>query len=271
MKIYAICVLKNEEDIILYTIKNALRYADKIIVFDNGSTDNTWELITSIRNPKVIPFKKEDKPYSDGLRAEIFDEFKNELQDEDWWVIQDADEFFVHNPRHFISNQNGYFHHINGKKIDFSFDFNQIESIDFTEDFSKDLQYFKYYTPEAWSEPRAIKHRTSLKWNAEKIWPKYMGLVCDNAIWIKHFPLRSLTQIRKRWKTRMEVKEKGGQSFTHWETRNWQEYYSRKCLNIRKVSNEEEVFKFVPFANDYKQGTIKRYTKLLLHKFGILP
>ena len=45
MKLNAICIIKNEADIILETLNNALRFCDTIYVFDNGSTDGSWELI----------------------------------------------------------------------------------------------------------------------------------------------------------------------------------------------------------------------------------
>jgi glycosyltransferase involved in cell wall biosynthesis len=47
MKLNAICIIKNEVDIILETLNNALRFCDNIYVFDNGSTDGSWELICS--------------------------------------------------------------------------------------------------------------------------------------------------------------------------------------------------------------------------------
>jgi glycosyltransferase involved in cell wall biosynthesis len=45
MKLNAICTIKNEVDIILETLDNALRFCDSIYVLDNGSTDGSWELI----------------------------------------------------------------------------------------------------------------------------------------------------------------------------------------------------------------------------------
>lgn len=271
MKIYAIAVVKNEVDIIGYSLKNAAEWADKVIVFDNGSDDGTWEKVKSLKNRRIIAYKQDDRPYSDGIRAEIFNAFKAELTLGDWWVIQDSDEIYEENPREFIARQKGYFHHINGKKVDFSFDLNNIDSINFTGDFEIDVQNFNHYTPEAWSEPRAIKHRHGLVWEEKKIWPSHMGLVCKNAIRIRHYPLRSLEQIKQRWQTRRDVKEKGGQVFNHWQKDDWREYYENKARKLIQISSGEDVFEHVPFANDYRQSLPKRIVKTVLHRTGILP
>lgn len=271
MKIYAICVMKNEADIIQYSLREAAKWADKVIVFDNGSSDGTWEKVKAIQSEKIIPFKQDSVPYSDGLRTDVFDAFKNELEDNDWWVVQDADELFDQNPRTFIENQKGYFHHINGKKIDFCFDLNKLNEIHFANDFASDLALFDHYTPVAWSEPRAIKHRKRMEWKREGIWPAHMGLVCETAIHIRHYPLRSRDQIKKRWDTRKDVREKGGQLFSHWEKGNWEEYYLNKAKEQKKITGAENVFEKVPFANEYRQSFIKRFAKTLLHRSGILP
>jgi glycosyltransferase involved in cell wall biosynthesis len=270
MKIYGVCVVKNEGDIIRYSLTNAQTWADKIIVFDNGSTDGTWETVKEMSGEKIIAYKQDSRPYSDGLRADVFNAFKHELKNDDWWVIQDADEIFDDNPRDFIHRQIGYFHHINGKKIDFCFDLSQIDSINFAGEFSEDVRHFDHYTPEAWSEPRAIKHRINMEWLEKKIWPTHMGLVCENAINIRHYPLRSLNQIKKRWETRKNVHKDGGQLFDHWEREDWREYYARKAKNLKKVEALGSTFDKVDFVNDYRQGYLKRLAKGILHRSGIL-
>ncbi len=271
MKIYAICVEKNEADIIQYTLKRALEWADKIIVYDNGSTDGTWEIVKGFNNSKIVPFRHDNRPYSDGLRAEIFNAFKHELADGDWWVILDGDEEYEQNPRQFIQNQKSYFHHINGRKIDFCFDLMKIDELLFIGNFESDRHLFNFYTPEVWSEPRAIKHRRKLQWRVEKIWPTTLGLVCSQTIPIRHYPLRSPNQIKKRWSTRRDIRERGGQSFNHWEKDDWKEYYSAKLKTLKPVDTIENVFNRTPFMNEFRQSPIKRLVKFTLHKLGILP
>ncbi|HYG01137.1 MAG TPA: glycosyltransferase family 2 protein [Chryseosolibacter sp.] len=268
MKLYAICVIKNEADIICFTIGEALKWADKIIVYDNGSDDGTWEAVNKINDARVVAYKHDNRPYSDGLRADIFNNFKHEMTDDDWWVIVDGDEVFEENPRDFILKHPGYFHHINGKKVDFSFNLSQVDELEFKGEFALDKHLFTYYTPEAWSEPRLIKHRRRLKWEVKKIWPSPMGIVCPDAILIRHFPLRSKQQIMRRWETRHGNTLKGGQTFNHWEKGNWRDYYAVKSSTLKQLYSVADAFRDAPFMNEYRQGWLKNTLKYFLHKTG---
>lgn len=58
MKIFAIMLVKNEADIVGYVLKEAEKWADKIFIIDNGSTDGTWEIIQSMRNEIITPWKQ---------------------------------------------------------------------------------------------------------------------------------------------------------------------------------------------------------------------
>ena len=106
MKIYAICLVKNEEDIIEYCLRAASKWADKIIVYDNGSTDNTWMKVQEAAKveSKIVAWKSEDKAFHDGLRAEVYNAFKHNLAKGDWWAKLDADEFFMSDPRNFLNS-----------------------------------------------------------------------------------------------------------------------------------------------------------------------
>ena len=53
MKIVANCLVKNEENFIWYAINSAIEVCDEIIVWDQGSTDNTVPIIKSIENKKI--------------------------------------------------------------------------------------------------------------------------------------------------------------------------------------------------------------------------
>lgn len=53
MKLVALCLVKNEERWIWYTIKSILDYVDELVIWDTGSTDQTVALIQSFHSPKI--------------------------------------------------------------------------------------------------------------------------------------------------------------------------------------------------------------------------
>jgi len=87
MKIYSLLLVKNEADIIASILKAAAQWSDKVIVMDNGSTDETWEIVQQLATeyPQIIPFAKDAQAFQIGLRAVMFDAFKHELTASDWW------------------------------------------------------------------------------------------------------------------------------------------------------------------------------------------
>src|SRR5687768_11826297 len=106
MRIFGICLVKNEADIIAFSLQKASEWAHKIFVYDNGSTDGTWEAVQELAktNDKIIPWKSEAKPFRDGLRGEVFNEFRHLAQKGDWWCCRlDSDEFYLDDPREVLS------------------------------------------------------------------------------------------------------------------------------------------------------------------------
>ena len=51
-KIGAICPVKNEDDIIPQTLVHATQYGDQIFAIDNGSTDQTWDVVRALASTK---------------------------------------------------------------------------------------------------------------------------------------------------------------------------------------------------------------------------
>jgi glycosyltransferase involved in cell wall biosynthesis len=103
--LYAICLVKNEDDIIGQTLTFATRYCDKIFVIDNGSTDRTWEIVKTLGHQydEIVPFVQTHATYDDGLRWLVYEAQCEALTDDDWWLILDGDEFLAEDPRPIIS------------------------------------------------------------------------------------------------------------------------------------------------------------------------
>jgi hypothetical protein len=76
-KIHFLLVTKNEQDFIALCLNEAAKWADYIYVYDGLSTDKTWDIVQYFNNPRIIPWKQDGKVFSEGLRAEIFNEFRH--------------------------------------------------------------------------------------------------------------------------------------------------------------------------------------------------
>ena len=91
MKIHGICLVKNEADFLRFGIEANLTHFDGIYIFDNGSTDGTWEeaLCLQSRHPsRVFAWKSEETPFRDSLRGQVFNAFRTRAEPEtggaDW-------------------------------------------------------------------------------------------------------------------------------------------------------------------------------------------
>jgi hypothetical protein len=225
MRIHSLCLIKDESDIIEQCLTAAAVWCDRIYVYDNGSTDDTWEQVSKIseRLPEVVPFKQEGKPFHDSLRAEIFQAFRADCADDDWWCLLGADEFYIDDPRVFLA------------KVP------REQGVVWTTSFSyyftdKDVERYRR-EPEAyadnvpvedkcryylnhWSEIRFFRHHHSLKWEGtvhpERIygWQPY-----PVRIWVKNYPYRSPQQIQKRLATRSSAVAAG--QFLHEAMPDW--------------------------------------------------
>lgn len=91
MNITAHCLVKNEENFIWYAVNSIISHADKILLWDTGSTDRTVEIIKSIKNPK-IEFEEKGEVGPAGLvklRQEMLDQTKG-----GWILVLDGDEIW---------------------------------------------------------------------------------------------------------------------------------------------------------------------------------
>ena len=69
MLIHGLCLVKNEGDIVREGLTAARQWCDHIYVLDNGSTDNTWDIVQemSASDPGIVPWKQDDVAFSDAL------------------------------------------------------------------------------------------------------------------------------------------------------------------------------------------------------------
>jgi glycosyltransferase involved in cell wall biosynthesis len=226
MKIHAICIVKNEADIIVRCLTAASKWCDHIYVLDNGSTDNTWQLVQSLATElsEIVPWKSDETPFSDGLRASIYRHFRAASLAGDWWCALDADELYIDDPRVFIQKIPDRYDTIWTASFSFYFTDKDAEQyVKTPELYGDDVPVedkIRFYVNH-WSEPRFFRFRDSLSWSEGRSFPAfvYTEPAYPVRIWVKHFPYRSPRQIEQRLADRQEAISRG--AFIHEAIKDW--------------------------------------------------
>lgn len=207
MKLNAICIIKNEADIILETIEHALVFCDKIYVFDNGSTDGSYEKLckkAAEDNRVEIAFHS-DETYRNQFRNRVFNKYHHLYSDDDWWYILDADELFNEDPRPWLKKADK-----KGKnqmrvwQAQFYFTDADLENY-MSEDHSLPVAARRKHYRINWREPRFFKNSQTQTWPEHlsgKVPPFCMDLYRPSPI-CRHYAERTPEQIQARRKIRL--------------------------------------------------------------------
>lgn len=226
-KIYSLLLVKNEVDIVKYSLLDACRWSNKIIVIDNGSTDGTWELIKALaeHEPKIIPFMRYEGPFHIGLRAMAFRAFRKEMHRGDWWCVRlDADEFYEGDVRSFLCKVPLRYRTIKKSSRDYVLTKEDIADKTFTGDFGKDKEFITHYLPRRRRERRFVRHSPFLYWKRTWRYPHLLWATSPESIPVNHYQYRSPEQMKKRFFTRQQAKADGCGSFKHEQGTFWTDY-----------------------------------------------
>jgi len=240
MKIFGLCLVKNEADIAEETLPKALKWCDKIFVFDTGSTDKTWETILKLNKkyPNIVPYKKELRAFRDELRAEIFNYYRSSASNGDWWCRLDADEIYIDDPKNFLRciNQTDQVVY----SLSHQYYFTEKELAEYQTDQKKFLateveKRLRHYRCNH-SEIRFFKHRKRLKWK-NGTWPRHLGLVASRRIRLKHLQYRSPEQIQLRLETRKAAIQQGYKIFLSYDS---ETHWREKIVSSQKLYFDEQ-------------------------------
>ncbi len=256
MKIHSICMVKNESDIITQTLTAAIEWSDYIYVYDNGSTDGTWEQVLELskKYKQIIPYKQDNRPYDNNLRSEIFNHYRENSSEGDWWCRLDADEIYIDNPRIFLAKIPHKYMRVTNAIFDYYFTDRDLEKYNQNPSLYDDdvpvENKCRYYINN-WSEIRFFRYQNDIVWSDnDGGWPSTIihWKIYPVKIWMKHYQYRSPLQIQKRLDNRREaiLNKKG---FIHEADKNWDRHIIDTSYTIEQASKWESIDWEIKFQN----------------------
>ncbi|MBC8002845.1 MAG: glycosyltransferase family 2 protein [Opitutaceae bacterium] len=260
---------KNEADVIAYCLQEASKWADFIYIYDNESTDGTWEIVQALKSERIIPWKQHNKIYSDGIRADVFNEFRRFAQEGDWWLKLDADDFYLPEFKQQLDHVPAGHDMVWTVTLDFHITNKDLAGVDFEAPIAEVLANLKYYKA-GYSEPHCFRHRQRLSWTSATSWPKHAGVAARIRPLLKHYPHRTPKQIQMRLDLRRAVRAKGFNGWDHASQVTWQEKIvdHSECL----VDDGSGHYSFDESKlPQHIEPLPRRLCKMLMHRTGIWP
>lgn len=215
MRIHGIMLVKNEADVIGETLEAAHAWCDAIYVFDNGSSDGTWELVleAAAESDRIVPFKQDTTTFTQSLRGEIFRHYRHLARPGDWWCILDGDEIYIDDPRAFLAQVPASYGEVWSSSFQYYFTEADLERYEADpEAFHRaPVQERMRYYLNNWSESRFMRHHAGLVWPPDRPGkagyrrPLGLGAVYPRRIRLKHFQYRSPEQMDARLQSRMAI------------------------------------------------------------------
>jgi hypothetical protein len=270
MKLNAICIIKNEADIILETLNNALRFCDNIYVFDNDSTDGSWELICekALNDDRVVIAAHTDEIYRNQFRNRVYNMFHDHFLQSDWWYILDADEMLIEDPRPMLIK--AMQRDKNQMRVwQAQFYFTNVD-LDVYDQENKALtvsERRRYYRIN-WREPRFFRNSPSKKWpeNISGKVPPFCHKLYHPSPICRHYAERTPEQI----KLRREIRLNNPYSFLHVKNKSDDDWLKRAedCFYYQKGTKMSFPFtdRIVYYASQTKYWLIWRAKNVSLLK-----
>lgn len=274
MRIFGIMLVKDEADIIREVLEHGRVWANRIFVIDNGSSDGTWEIVQHMADDCIVPWRRDLRTYSNALRADAFNAFKDEAEENDWWCYKmDSDEFYVDDPRAFLAGVPWPYHVVYKKSLDYVITEEDLAAGWLGESFSENRRRLRYLKPVAYSEPRFFRHRKRIVWPEGATAPKHRGPRYPGPIAVRHYQFRSPSQMQHRLDVRNAVpRDKRGKPFKHVQQKNWKELLVPRCDVV--LDEGPETYRRMPvraWDAPSMPAKAKRALEFLLHALRILP
>jgi glycosyltransferase involved in cell wall biosynthesis len=267
VKILGILLVKNEVDILEAALVDAARWADRVFVLDNGSTDGTWELLSSLASDVIVPAYREPRLYQRSFRADIFNRFRSEASDGDWWCNMDSDEFYIDDPRTFLAAVPRRYHVVFKKSVEYRLTFEDLDEHQFTGRFENDRRLIRYVNPVCLEEMRFFRHYGRLRWESSgpnaSDQPRYLGVHYPKPILARHYRYRSPQQMQERLDIRLAIpRDSEGRPFRHVTEKKWQELLAHRADVV--LDNGKETYASLRLRRPVKEAPLRALRKRLL-------
>ncbi|PKH03005.1 glycosyltransferase family 2 protein [Psychromonas sp. MB-3u-54] len=255
MKLNAICIIKNEVDIILETLNNALRFCDNIYVFDNDSTDGSWELICNkaFEDPRVVIAAHSGEIYRNQFRNRIYNMFHSRFLASDWWYILDADEMLTDDPRPMlIKAMQGKKNQMRVWQAQFYFTDNDLAAYK-KEDKTLSVSERRRYYRINWREPRFFKNSPDQSWPEDmsgKV-PSFCQKLYHPSPICRHYAQRTPEQI----KMRREIRLNNPFSFLHVKNKSDDDWLKQADDCFYYSDNKKMIFPLMDRLSFYASQT----------------
>ena len=237
-RFHALLPVRDEADIIGQSLRHMLTWVDAIYVFDNGSVDDTWEIVEDFaaRDRRVVPLKKDAVYFSDTLlRGWIFHQARKNMREGDWFLRADADEFHHIPPPEFVkarlrSRETIVWH----QYYDFRLTESEVMAWQCGRETLADRrrpieERRQWFTPSDYSEPRLCRYRETMQWPTNHAFPCNAGYVARERLPIRHYPHRDPEQLKRRCRLRSIMMANSNRDWTdpashHWSEGEWRKF-----------------------------------------------
>lgn len=202
MRVNVLTVVKDEVDIVGLWLDATVRWAHRIFVLDNGSTDGTYELLQDRANRQVILVDRYEGPFTAALRGELYRSVRQYAQEGDWWCSRgDVDEFYLEDPRLFLSRVKRPFSAVDKGSVDYVVSREDLRDFDFAGSVSRDAGKLRYIKPRKHVELRFFRERSAVEWPEGAPGARHVGPIWPRKIPAAHYQVRSPMQARVRFES----------------------------------------------------------------------
>jgi hypothetical protein len=223
VRLYGLGVVKDEADVLEQSIRHALRFCDRIVYLDNGSTDGSWELIQRLEaetGGRVVAFGQRTEPFHDAIRGLVYDEWHERLDPDDWWMQLDADEFVEGDPRPALRAAASRGHdRVRVWQAQFAFtDRDLAEWEAGRDDRARPIQERRRWYRADWRESRFWRNDPGRVWGGgASTHPSWADRPAPWALVNRHYQNRDPEQMQRRIADRLDT-------FAHLRSADWRDY-----------------------------------------------